>query len=202
MKRRKAKRRKSKKRILILCEGKTEKNYFLAIKQDPEYKQALSAVSPEVVAAGSPTQMEVVNEAIKRKAKEKKSGNPYGEVWVVFDHDNHKLRRDAYDKGLKSGFRIAFSSICFEQWYLLHFKKSGKSYSTPDDLIRALKKEYLNYVKAKQNDFANLKGNLEIAFENVLWLRKQSVMEEKHITDLNPWTDVDVLVRELIEIEK
>lgn len=201
MKRRKAKSRKSKKRILILCEGKTEKNYFLAIKQDPEFKQTLSAVNPDVSIAGSPTQMEVVNEAIKRKAKEKQGGNPYEEIWVVFDHDNHKLRRDAYDKALKSGFKVAFSSICFEQWYLLHFKKSGKSYSTPDDLVRALKKEYLNYEKAKQNDFANLKSNLENAFENIVWLRKQSEIDGKHITDQNPWTDVDVLVQELIKIK-
>lgn len=201
MKRKKGKPRRFKDRILILCEGKTEKNYFQAIKEDPEFKQALSAVNPQVVVAGSPTQMEVVTEAIKRKKRAKSENNAYKTVWVVFDHDNHSKRRDAHELAVKKGFKIAFSSICFEQWYLLHFLKSGKAYTTPNELIRALKKHYPNYEKAKQNDFLNLKSHLQTAFKNIEWLTKQQD-KEKHITDLNPWTDVDKLVNELIKTKK
>lgn len=100
MKRSRGKARRARRRILILCEGATEKNYFQAIKEHPEYKQALSAIDPQVVAAKNPTPEQVVREAIQRARKALQENNAYDKVWVVFDHDNHAHRRAAYDEAI------------------------------------------------------------------------------------------------------
>lgn len=186
-------------RILILCEGETERNYFQAIKEDDDYKRALSAIDPQIMEANKPAPELIVKEAIAKFNKAKREQNPYDKVWLIFDHDNSPLRREAYDYAKKQAFEIAFSAIAFEKWYLLHFVFTTKAFSSADELIRALKKHYTIYEKAKHNDFANLKDRLQTARENALSLREQRLEEKKHITDCNPWTDVDELVWELIE---
>lgn len=197
MKRRKGRQREVRKRILILCEGETEKNYFQAIKEDSEYKQKLLAVHPKVVVAKNPTPEQVVKEALARATEQSKQGNPYDKIWVVFDHDNHPHRQKAYQSAIKTSFGVAFSAIAFETWYLLHFVKSTRAFSKADDLIDELRKHYASYEKAKQNDFAMLKSKLPAAFANARWLRMQGE-SSKDVTNCNPWTDVDVLVEELI----
>ncbi|MEL6944952.1 MAG: RloB family protein [Bacteroidota bacterium] len=202
MKRHKRKKKKLRKNILILCEGLSEKNYFQAIKEDKDYKQALSAIHPQIVAAKSPTPEQVVKEAIKRVKKAEKSGNKYDIVWLVFDHDHHTHRKEAYSKALKSKFSVAYSAIAFEQWYWLHFVKSAKAFPNGEQLKKALLAHYPKYEKAKQNDFAFLKEHLNKGLENAKWLRAQIKEEEKHLTDCNPWTDVDILVRYLLDLKE
>lgn len=199
MKRHKGKKRKKRKRILILCEGVTEKNYFQAIKEDPSYKQALLAISPRVIKAKNPTPEQVVKEAKKLAKAAEKEANPYDRIWLVFDHDNHAHRETAFHDAIKAAFNVAFSAICFEMWYLLHFVKTKRAFPKGEALIKELKKHYPGYEKAKQNDFANLKENLPAALKNAKWLRNQAKKEEESIPHHNPWTDVDVLVLELIE---
>ncbi|NJN77419.1 MAG: RloB domain-containing protein [Saprospiraceae bacterium] len=118
-------------------------------------------------------------------------------MWLVFDHDNHPHRQTAYEQAINAKFKVAFSAICFETWYLLHFEKSTKSYPNASQLITTLKKHYPNYQKAKQNDFFNLKQNLPEAMENAEWLRKQMENDETDTTNYNPWTDVDLLINNL-----
>ena len=69
MKRSKGKARRVRQRILIMCEGETEQRYFQAIKEEPTYKKALSAVSSKVLKAKHPTPEQVVAEALKRGAQ-------------------------------------------------------------------------------------------------------------------------------------
>ncbi|MFK7945999.1 MAG: RloB family protein [Saprospiraceae bacterium] len=199
-KRRTNKRKRSvKPRLLILCEGETERNYFEAMKEDDDYESKMAAAKITILTAKSPTPEQIIKEAIKKGNEAKREKNPYEMIWVVFDHDNHPHRKEAYDNAIKDKLeiKVAFSAICFETWYLLHFEKSAKSYSNASKLIITLKKHYPNYQKAKQNDFVNLKPNLQKAIENAKWLRKRMNDEEMHITDYNPWTDVDLLIKDL-----
>lgn len=198
MRRRSRKTRYTNPRVLILCEGKTEKNYFNAILQDKEYQKQLSAVRVSVYSGKNPSPDLLVQEAIKRVKAAKKEGVPFKEIWIIFDHDNHPKRKQAWEEAIKMDFKIGFSAIAFEQWYLLHFIKSTRAYSNENELERALKKYYPNYEKARNNDFTFLKHKLEKAFPNAEWLRKQLGDEDLHITDQNPWTDVDILVKKLI----
>ena len=201
MRRRKNKERVVRTRILIMCEGETEKNYFQAIKQDKDYKARLSALSPEVIKSKHPTPEKVVKEAMDRFKEEETKGNSFDEVWVVFDHDNHQYREKAYLEALEVDFKVAFSSIAFEVWYLLHFSKKAKPFLNAKQLEKELKKYYPKYEKARQNDFELLKDKLDIAFLNAKWLRGLPFEEEMKHTDRNPYTDVDVLVEKLISIK-
>jgi hypothetical protein len=181
-------------RLLILCEGETERNYFLAMRENANFKVKMAATSIDIAAAKNSTPEQVVKEALKREAEAKRENNAYEKVWIVFDHDNHTHRKQAYEDANKENFGVAFSSICFENWYLLHFVKTAKAFANGDKLVAELKKCYPNYEKAKQNDFENLKDNLENAMNNAAWQRTQMEDEGQHITENNPWTDVDKLM--------
>jgi RloB-like protein len=203
MKRRKTKRtvRRTNPHILILCDGLTEKNYFTAIKQDPEYKRSLAALSVDICEAKNRDPLQIVNEAIKRKKKARQEGNAYDHVWVVYDHDNRPARMDAYDLAGSKDIRVAFSSIAYEYWYLLHFKQTAQAFQNANALIKALRKFFPEYQKAGQNDFVLLKDRLPDACNNAAWLKVQTkhfIEEGKHLTELNPFTDVDQLVRFLV----
>ncbi|MGN7863273.1 RloB family protein [Chryseobacterium sp. 22458] len=58
--------------------------------------------------------------------------NVYGEVWAVFDRDEHPALSDAFElakKSVDSKFvNIAFSSRSFEMWLLLHFELNTKNF--------------------------------------------------------------------------
>lgn len=185
---------------MIMCEGKTEKNYFQAIKEDVEYQQSLSALNPQVIAAKNPTPEQVVLEALKRRKKEASEGNPYDEVWVVFDHDSHENRKNAYDEALENGIDVIFSAICFEIWFLLHFKYTTRSFPKASNLIQELKRHYPDYEKAKRNDFENLKDDLKTAISNAEKMRNNNPSALMHTTDRNPWVNVDLLVKRLTNL--
>lgn len=183
-----------KQRILILCEGETERNYFSAMRETPDFKTKMAAVHIDIVAAKNSTPEQIVKEGLKREKEAKRERNPYQKIWLVFDHDHHPHRQTAYDTAMKENFKIAFSAICFENWYLLHFVKSAKAFNDGNKLVTELKKYYPNYQKAKQNDFEYLKHKLKKAMRNAIWQRKQVEDEKQHLTNYNPWTDVDVLI--------
>lgn len=183
-----------KQRLLILCEGETERNYFLAMRENSDFKEKMAATNIDIVSAKNSTPEQIVKEAIKRETEAKREDNEYQKVWLVFDHDNHQHRQTAYDNAIKAKFKVAFSAICFENWYLLHFIKTAKPFAEASKLIHDLKKYYPNYEKTKQNDFENLKENLDKAINHADWQRKQIEDEGQHLTANNPWTDVDKLI--------
>jgi len=183
-----------------MCEGETERNYFQAIKESAAYKKALIAVNPQVLKAKHSSPEQVFDEALRREKEAKREGNPYNKIWIVIDHDYYAHRKKAYNNAKKTGFSVAFSAICFETWYLLHFVKTSKNFRDSSELIKELQKHYPTYQKAKNNDFEVLKENLGAAFTNAEWLRKRVFERSQHTTDYLSWTDVDILVKELTTI--
>lgn len=186
-------------RMLILCEGQTERRYFQAIREDADFKHLLTAVQVEVAAARHPAPLQVVREAERRFRESVREANPFDQVWVVFDHDHHPSRRQAYDRAIETGFQVAFSAPAFELWYLLHFVQTTRIFVQPDELIKNLQQYQPNYQKARQNDFAHLKQQLGTALTNAMWLRAQVHDETTHCTDHLTWTNVDLLVKTLIQ---
>ncbi len=81
------------------------------MKEDEDYKQALSAVNPQVIKAKNSTPGQVLKEAIDRAEKAIREGNPYDDVWLVFDHDNHENRKTAFDQAKKEGFTSLFQLL-------------------------------------------------------------------------------------------
>jgi len=84
--------------------------------------------------------------------KELKDGT-YNEVWTVFDHDNHPARKEAFDAAEEeiSGKRvqIAFSSISFELYLILHFVRFYKEFQTSEC------RDKHNSVKSKRKKIIN-----------------------------------------------
>jgi hypothetical protein len=179
-----------KSKVLILCEGLTEKNYFNAMKEDLGLPKTIAVnifQSNKVDCKG------VVEEAIKKAKRE-----GLEKIFVVFDHDNQAKRDEAFKLALEKGVSVIFSSICFETWFLFHFRNSTRAFVSEEELERELKK-CTGMVNYKKNDFKHysiLKDKLETAKLYAVNNRLSVIQNnpELRIFDLNPYTNVDELV--------
>lgn len=111
---RKAPKRSTLKRFLIICEGKnTETSYFKQFR--------LPNVLIETVGLGYNT-VSLVNKAIEIYAQ-KSDGEKPDEVWCVFDKDD--FTNESFSKALQlakeNNLFCAYSNQAFEYWLILHF---------------------------------------------------------------------------------
>lgn len=202
-KQRKKQTRKLRKRILIVCEGsKTEPNYFNGFRTDKELN--LSAVEIEILDTPISSPKELVVEA-KMKMKEEKQKNPYDSVWVVFDHDHHPNISDAFHQATANGIKIAFSNICFEFWFFLHFNYSTRQFNSCGELISEQLKSKIPDYEKRTDYYDFLKERRDDALNNAKILREHHEKvnldgQPKH--ERNPYTDVDILVDELLKEKK
>lgn len=115
--------RKAKPTILIVSEGETEFNYFKDLKN----RYRASWIEPKL--SNHATPLEIISYATKAKRELTRKGLNV-ETWVVFDAENEidEIRRhyrEAIEKALSAGFKVANSSPNFEYWILLHYDKSA-----------------------------------------------------------------------------
>ncbi len=147
-----------------------------------------------------------------REAQQGLEDGTYEEAWAVFDKDYHPKHKEAFELAKEEvdgeKVQIAFSSISFEQWILLHFEKSFTPFGKSAALIERLQKvkpELQDYSKSvTATDFTFLHPHYLTAFENAAWLRFQY---QKNKSDLpiyerNPYTNMDELVRHLLQIQR
>ena len=151
----------------------------------------------------------------------------FDEVWVVFDNDNHPARAEAFQsaQNLVNGKRvqIAYSSIAFEYYLLLHFERINKAFIKSecriDDKIiycsrdkhekdclgklcvggYARRKGYWDESKEKTSLFPLVENKLENGFWNAAWLRYVSEARDAAVPiyDRNPYVTTDNIVRRL-----
>lgn len=136
----------------------------------------------------------------------------FQEAWVVYDKDGHSKHKEAVQSAATpingQVVNIAFSSISFEHWVLLHFERSLEPFPKSANVIeRLIQKGYCpKYAKSNQyNCYFELAPYLQTALENAAWLRfqkRQELKQKKHVYLLNPYTDIDHLVRRLLQIEE
>jgi hypothetical protein len=234
------KKRLSKTNIFIACEGThTEYWYFKAIKEllDEGDHFALTIYPDKNDKEESSRKQAKTDKtytdhnSLCQKAIEKLSNNFCDEAWLVFDKDGHLGIDNTFEEAQKAGVNIAFSSIAFEHWVLLHFEKNETSFVKSD--CKDAKKHYLycgtgkheadcqgtrcvaghirsksymaNYDKSGGNLYAQIGERQPIAFENAAWLRwrKQADIQaaKGKIHTINPYLDVDVLLKHLFKIE-
>lgn len=153
----------------------------------------------------------------------------YSEVWAVFDKDGHPNHEEAFNLASKniSGKKvnIAFTSIAFEYWILLHFEfndtafvksmcRQGKEYyycgqiSHKDDCRgakcvcgRIVTTGYLTYKDGKKSfDVNHYHPNVYDAIGRAVLLRKSYHGIAKPIYEFNPYTSMDKLVFRLIHL--
>ena len=154
----------------------------------------------------------------------------YNEVWAVFDKDYHPKTKEAFELADEvingKQVNIAFSSISFEHWVLLHFEKNNSAFQRSeckDDQKRTIncgtqsnindcqgKNCVAGYIKTKKyltkysknaqiNLYALLSGHTLKAIENTSWIKHK--ISGSPVYTLNPYSTVDILVKRLLKLD-
>ncbi len=202
MARRRRKTRKLKQSIYIVAEGtNTERIYFEAIIEQIEENAEKYSFQVKFVETDKTDAIGLINRANELKSE-------CDEIWAVFDKNGYTLHQQAFEKADKYNIKIAFSSIAFENWILLHFERNKTPFSKARQVIDYLhhKKHFAGYdKKANTNIYPKLKLRTELAIENAVWLRREmtTVLEQENgrIYKLNPYTTVDYLVAKILEMD-
>ena len=126
---------------------------------------------------------------------------PMDEMGIVFDCDQHQHKPETFKGAAEEGIGIAYSSISFETWILLHFTYSTRSYRSCEELMKVLDRHYPNgYDKAMNNLFEETAGadhsRLQTAIANAKRLNREmlKVNVGKATYELNPYTNVHELL--------
>ena len=192
------------KRLFIVCEGeKTERYYFEEFIKTCGFRGM--QVQVKVVKSKRTTPCELIRNAIKKCRTDGTSRKGLkDQIWVVYDKDGYTKHCDAWNLAQNEGIEVAFSSISFEFWVLLHFENTTKPYKKSEDIIKHLnKKKYLNYDKTDSNLYATIKNRTEEACKRAKRLRQTS--ERNNPTkmmpyELNPYTNVDELLDAILKL--
>lgn len=160
----------------------------------------------------------------------------YDEVWAVFDKNGHSHHEQAFELAkteIENKYvNIAFSSISFEFWILLHFEENHTAFikSMCRERISKSKKEYfycgseehandchgtkcvcgaivskkfLAYDNNTKNfRFENFNQHLTTAIERAVSLKNSYLNATSPIYELNPYTDVYRLVFKLLHLHE
>lgn len=105
-------------KVILYCEGRnTEPSYFELFKKNN------CKVVPVVISGhGIGSCVEFVEEANKKyNCLSKVQRNKYSQKWLVYDCDGHEDFALSIKIARKYGFRVAFSNMCIEYWFVLHF---------------------------------------------------------------------------------
>ena len=206
----KRKLRQLKQSIYIVCEGtNTERIYFERIAQENDVfeKYAITVYPSEEdqIKASKKEGESIKTDAVNLVKLAKQEINNYNEVWAVFDKDGYTKHEKAFSDAQKHGIKLAFSSIAFEHWILLHYEQNRTAFPKSQNVIDYL--EQAGYFpgyskKAEISLYPILKNLTKTAIENAAWLRMEMTKDlaayDKRIYELNPYTTVDKLVMELL----
>lgn len=126
---RRARQREPYDRVLIVCEGSTEKYYFEGLV----FSLGLSSANIRISPSGNRTDpVQVLRYGINLARESHREKDPYQRLYCVFDLD--RPHQDALDlagktKLPKTTLHLAISNPCFEIWLRLHFGYTDKSFS-------------------------------------------------------------------------
>lgn len=105
--------------IIVYVEGRnTERTYIDLLKVHnlkliPIVKQGNGIGSCTEFVNNSQKHFDTLPKAQRAKFRQK---------WLMFDYDGHNDLKTAVLEARKKGFNVAFSSMCIEYWFLLHFE--------------------------------------------------------------------------------
>lgn len=185
----------------IFCEGEKTEPYYINDYIKHHHSEHRNIVVVEETKKNTPVQL--VDVAIDKR------NNKNDVYWVVFDRESvtkysHELHSNARKKAKDNNISIAFSNVCFELWFLLHFNYSTASYESCKNLLKnsnlkkVLKSRGIeDYEKGFPYLFDVLKTDVEAAIKNSEKLKqeilKSSNPKKDSIIQLNPYTDVHEL---------
>lgn len=183
--RRSGDRMKSLRRFILFVEGRnTEKSYFDLLKR------ANCKVMPDTRGGnGIPSCIDFVNQSYKTwNYMPKEERDKYDKRWLVFDADGRADFDAAIKLARKKGFGVAYSNMCFEYWFLLHFYDHngspipmfGKSHSAAhinmiNKFVKNYNKQYNKHIAEYASDGKNVKDDffdLMLAVDSVTQKRR------------------------------
>jgi len=186
--------------ILIIPEGWCEYNYAQSLKHAlPRDKQrSISVEMPKPNNENSAMQLLEKAETMLKKAK--RENNPYDAVWIFFDNDNMSIPTTFFDKLSRTTTRIAYSSICIEHWFILHFENNRQAYQTSDQALKRIEICWLQqfnqtYHKTKFNHFEKLKDQMPIAMERAASIKQQAEADEIPLAYRNPFFTIHEFIQ-------
>jgi hypothetical protein len=187
------------KRILILCEGETEKIYLDSIKSELN-RETQRSIEINIKKAKCSEPASIIKEALTKQKVAKQEKQPYDNIWLVFDDDNRPNIDTLFAKAQKEGFSIAYSSISIELWFILHFERVAKDFNSASEAESYLKKYLKHYTKTNTGLFQLLKPYYKSqALQNATWLRLQKGNKNSaEVWKSRPITTMDLLTETLL----
>ena len=106
-------------------------------------------------------------------------------MWVVYDKDGYSKHAETFDYAKRHNVKIAFSSISFETWILLHFGYTTRAFEKSEKIISYLKHKYhFDYSKNDYDTFNSkeyLKSTRTVF--NEFLKSSESIKEEKILSE-------------------
>lgn len=161
----------------IVGDGYSEKLYFEQLKAVEQLKNLqIKPDLPNKSGKGA-TFMRVLNKAHELHTE------GYDRVYCLIDFDVilHENKVDLYRKEKakleKKGIIVLECNPCFELWYLLHFKKTTKTFSNCESVVSEIRnttdfKDYSKEQLFQRNMYKLLQPYITNAVENALFLEK------------------------------
>lgn len=188
-------------KIIVVCEGSTEKKYFDGIRKSLR----LPTLQIRVVDADGTDPLTLVKAAIalREESIADKLWLMDDQVWAVFDGDEHLTAnlvrwKNAIHLARERKVNLAVSNPSFELWYLLHFQDQTANL----DRVRAyhlVKKHIKNYQKSSVVWPEPLQELTPDAIDRAAGLRLRATNNGLSPYS-NPTTDVDILVKALLDL--
>ena len=179
-------------RILILCEGETEYYYAKALQMElPRDIQRTISIDIDYESKNDPKNL--AKEAKNRKEKARRERNPYNSIWLFFDNDNWPQLREAFEIISREDFKIAYSSMCIEHWFILHFENCGRAFMNGEETLTYIKHIWPEYHKTKIKHYDYLKPNIDVAISRAITLRN-NLPDDTLIYEKNPYFTIDSLI--------
>lgn len=193
-------------KILIVCEGeKTEPLYFKGLIQHCR----LSSANVEVCDKGGLSPKSILKYAEKLCDEAKRFGDPYDQIYCVFDQDDHESYRNTVENTRKPNHKYPLHMItsvpCFEYWLVLHFKYTAAPYASTgkrtvaESVVDDLKKYMPDYQKNQEGLFGRLYCRLD---KKAIPHAERSLKEVEVTGSDNPSTKMHILVKKLMNLNK
>lgn len=191
-------------RIIIFCEGKTEKyyfDYFAEIIKKNKYTDI--EVVLKTASGNARTVLKCANEFMADEEHNQKF-NTYGK-YLAFDCDEPPDIQSVILAA--AGYELLISNYLFETWLLMHFEDVEKKISKREIYQRLSLHLHSAYSKGHRGKTREIvqNGNIDKAIDNAKALEKQYIAEGKNIfaniKDMNPFTNVYQLIEQfMVEI--
>ena len=182
-------------RFLVYVEGDVSESLYLN-----GVRRELGRSGPNVEIGrthGKP--LGLVRAAIDHKERDRRDGNPFTQVWCVFDVESptpHGSLDQALTLAGRNRITCGISNPCFELWLILHFQEQ-RGWLTTDEACYRLMGLGCGYNKhGKAFNYELCKDNRETAAEraDALGVGYDGAVP---LRERNPWTDVQKLFRAL-----